>query len=572
MWYLSYLEKRRRWPPGWPQMRSPAWLLWLLICLQTAAVELLSWSPCFGQASVVPLMQEVSVNRGGKSRFQLQIANRSPGPLSLTMYVYSFDISETGVPQPVGGDIARSCRGWITLTPTAFDLEPDSVQVVEGVIQAPTDAVGGYYAFITSEYALPSQPVLLGGSDKSKFQIDLGRGVSSSLLVTVRSSQNTVNLEPDSLILLTGRAGSLSAAEHWGVATAGNRWQAILPIRNTGNTHTQAEGEVSIWTESARLIEKASLTGGRGFVLPDKRRLFTAEGTKALTDGTYMVRIQLRTREGKLVQGSFPYTVFKGKAARGAASESMRALLEASTPKFSLASRYLDYSITPGGTRTKGLTLTSHASDTLTVYPRLIDWTLSDSGSVVLNPKQSDVAKSCLSWITVTPDPVVLPPRRNVSVRVVVVAPPEIDGEYYGGVVFKTSAAGPDLPSELELARTALITVASSTDLKYDVGVKTFDHKPVSDMMRAFVVNVVNSGNVHCYVAGKVEIYDSAWKLATDAVTFGGTSDYVLPGKARGYVVPCPGSLEAGKYEAVVEVECAEKARPVVARIDFYEN
>lgn len=544
----------------------------LLVGLLACAVQLLSWSPGFGQASVVPLMQEVSVNRGGKAKFQIQIANRSPGPLSLTMQVYSFDISEIGVPQPVGGDIARSCRGWITLTPRTFELRPDSVQVVEGLIQAPVDVVGGYYAFITSEYVVPSEPLLLGGTEKSKFQIDLGRAVSSSLLVTVRSSQNTVQLEPDSLVLLTGRGGSVSAAEYWGVADAGNRWQVILPVRNTGNTHTQAEGEVSIWTENARLIERASLTGGRGFVLPDKLRLFTAEGTKALPDGAYMVRIQIRTREGKLVQGSFPYTVFKGKAARGVASESMRALLEASTPKFSLATKYLDYSITPRGTRTKGLMLTSHTSDTLTIYPRLIDWTLSDSGAVMLGPKPSQVAKSCVPWITVTPNPLSLAPRRNASVRVVVVAPPEIDGEYYGGVVFETSAAGPDLPSELELARTALITVASSTDLKYDVGVKTFDHKPVSDMMRAFVVNVVNNGNVHCYVSGKVEIYDSAWKLATDAVTFGGTGDYVLPGKVRGYVVPCPGALKQGKYEAVVEVECAEQAKPVVARTNFYEN
>jgi hypothetical protein len=543
-------------------------LLGLLVC----ALELLSWSPGFGQASIVPLIQEVSVNRGGKAKFQLQVANRSPNPLSLTMQVYSLDISEIGVPQPVAGDIARSCRAWITLTPRTFELKPDSVQVVEGVIQAPVDAVGGYYAFITSEYVVPSEPLLLGGADKSKFQIDLGRAVSSSLLVTIRSSQNTVELKPDSLELLTGRGPLLSAAEHWGVANVGNRWQVILPIRNTGNTHTQAEGEVSIWTENARLIEKAGLTGGRGFVLPDKIRLFTAEGNKALADGTYMVRIQIRTREGKLVQGSFPYTVLKGKATAGTASESMRALIEASTPKFSLGARYLDYSITPGGTRTKGLTLTSHTSDTLTIYPRLVDWTLSDSGAVTLDPRPSEASKSCVPWITVTPNPIVIAPRRNASARVVVVAPPEIDGEYYGGVVFEASAASLDLPSELELARAALITVASSTDLKYEVGVKTFDHKPVSDMMRAFIVNVVNSGNAHCYVAGKVEIYDSAWKLATDAVTFGGTSDYVLPGKGRGYVVPCPGSLKQGKYEAVVEVECAEQAKPVIARINFYEN
>jgi hypothetical protein len=557
-----------------PSMSSrtgfPRYLVWAVLLL---VFQLLSVSPGFGQVSVVPLMQEVTVNRGGKTRFQLQVANRSAAPLALTMHVYDLDISEEGVPWPIREEVPTSCKAWITFTPKAFELAAGQVQVVDGVLEAPTDAVGGYYGFITCEFDMPVEAVVFGEAGKSKADVEVERGVSSTLLVTVRSSKNTVELEPDSLDLFSGKGPQSAKLENSPAANnAGRVWQVVLPVTNSGNVHTKATGEVSIWTENARLVEKAPLSAGRGYLLPAKRRLFRAEGTKALADGLYLVRVQLRTREGKLLQGSFPYSIIGGKSIPGAASDGIRALLEASAPRFSLSAMQLEYKITGGGTRTRGLMLTNHTSDTLSVYPRLTTWTLDDSGKVIIDPPLSEHTRSCASWITVSPNPISLAPQRGASALVTVVAPQEIDGEYYACVTFETSEAGQNLPAELELARSALIMVSSSSKPVYEAAVKSFDYKPVSPMMRAFVVNVVNTGNVHCYVSGKVEIYDSEWKQPTEPVTFGGPYDYVLPGKVRGYVVPCPGSLKPGNYEAVVQVECAEQVRPVVSKVTFYAS
>ena len=88
-------------------------------------------------------------------------------------------------------------------------------------------------------------------------------------------------------------------------------------------------------------------------------------------------------------------------------------------------------------------------------------------------------------------------------------------------------------------------------------------------MMRAFVVNVANRGNVHCFASGKLEIYDKQWNLVQEPVPFGGPGDYILPERVRGYVVPFPGALETGTYEAVVTVKYHEEAAAVISKIKF---
>lgn len=547
-------------------------LVWVSCCGIALLCYLVSVQPALGQVSIVPLVQEISVNRGGRTHFELQVANRGSEPLSCAMQVYDLDVSAEGRPAPIREETEWSCVDWITFTPNVFELQADEVQMVEGLLHAPKDALGGFYGFITCEFSLPMEAFTFGDQQKSKANVQLGRAVSSILLVSTRSSKNYVQLEPDSLILTSGRGAPSDITPASPTSVAGRFWQVVLPVENTGNIHTVAQGEVSIWTENLRVVERAQLQAGRGYVLPGRERLFKAEGTKPLDDGIYMVKAQIRTREGKLVQGSFPYSIVDGRAVRGAASEALRALIEASTPKFSLSKRLLDYKITPMAKRTKGIRLTNHTPDTLSISARAVTWTLNDSGKVVLNPDASELAKSCVSWMTVWPDPVSIPPKRSSTVKVTLAAPPEIEGEYYGGVIFETTSTYQDVPTELELARTLLIMASSSKNLKSRAEIASFTCDPISPMMRAFVVDVANVGNVHCFVSGKLEIYDKEWKLAMEPITFGGPGDYVLPDRVRRYVVPCAGSLKAGKYEAVVAVKYHEDDPTVVQRMNFYAN
>ena len=54
-----------------------------------------------------------------------------------------------------------------------------------------------------------------------------------------------------------------------------------------------------------------------------------------------------------------------------------------------------------------------------------------------------------------------------------------------------------------------------------------------------------------------------------EPVAFGGTSDYILPDRVRGYAVPCPGALDPGTHEAVVMLDYQDGAAPVIEKIRF---
>lgn len=509
------------------------------------------------------------MSRGGRTRFQLRIGNRTAEALTFSMHPYDFDINENGMPFASVEETQWSCADWITFTPQTFELQGDETQIVEGLVRAPKDAQGAYYAFITSDFRTPTKPLSFGEGDESQINLELGRAVSSVLMVTLRSSKNYVQLEPDTLILASGQSASFDVALDPAVQGSANVWEVTLPVANTGNIHTVAAGEVSIWTEDMRVVERAKLLAGRGYVLPGKRRLFQAQGTKALHDGIYMVRASMRTREGKFVQGSFPYSIVHGKSIPGAASEAIRALVEASMPRFSLSERLIDFKVSPRSTRTRGVMLTNHISDTLSIHARVVPWCLNDSGYVVLNPDQSEAVKPCVSWITVSPSPVSLPPGRSGAAKVMVTAPEELDGEYYAALVFETSNSEVRLPTELELARTALVTVSSAKNLEYKADIESVTYQLISPMLRGFVVNVANNGNVHCFVSGKLEIYDREWNLVMEPITFGGAGHYILPQRVRGYFVACPGALEPGRYEAAIIVEYHEEAAPLISKLYF---
>jgi hypothetical protein len=138
-------------------------------------------------------------------------------------------------------------------------------------------------------------------------------------------------------------------------------------------------------------------------------------------------------------------------------------------------------------------------------------------------------------------------------------------------VVFESQESGAALPTEFELPRTLLMTVSSAQSLEYQAEIESFDHKPVSPLMRVFVVNALNTGNTHCFASGKIEIYDLKFNLVMEPVHFGGPNDYVLPGRVRGYAVPFPGALDPGTYEAVVMLDYHEGVEPVISKIRFNE-
>lgn len=544
-------------------LRGTVGALAILTCLISAPLVL-------GQVSIIPLVQEISVNPGGKTRFDLRIRNRSEQTMTFSVRGSNLDISQEGLPSPVAQETDWSCAEWITFTPTVFELQEDSVQVIQGLLSAPVGIVGGHYAFITCQYRVPREPISFVPGEEARAQVELGRAVSSVLLVTVRSSKNDAQLRPDSLFLVSGQGETSSMILDQSAQSGPDVWQVTLPVTNTGNLHTVAAGQVSIWTEEMRLVERADLRAGKGYVLPGKSRLFKAEGTRRLDDGIYMVRVAIRTREGKFTGGSFPFYIMQGTAVSDVPPETVREMLEAFTPKFGLSKNLLEFAVTPNARRTGGIRLTNYLPDTLSVTARPVAWTTDDHGNVVFEPDSSQLVKPCTSWLAVSPNPIVIPPKRGATAKVTVTAPSELDGEYYGAIVFEIEDTRKDLPPELQIRRTALVMVTSATGLVTKASVEVLAYEPVSQLMRTFTIDVANDGNVHCFASGKLTILDKNWDRVLEPVTFGGLQDYLLPEKSLTYVIPCAGALEPGRYKAVFEVKYSDEARSAVVEYHFF--
>jgi len=552
-----------------PYISCRTHLLRSVVCTLAILTALISAPVVTAQISIIPLIQEVSVNAGGKTRFDLRIGNRSEETMTFSMQSSNLNISQEGVPSPMAQETDWSCAEWITFTPSVFELQKDSFQVVQGLLTAPVGVVGGHYAFIVCQYRVPAEPTPFVPGKEPRARVELGRAVSSVLLVTVRSSKNDAQLRPDSLLLVSGQGETPALALDRSAQSGPKIWQVTVPVTNTGNLHTVATGQVSIWTEDLRLVERADLLAGKGFVLPGKTRLFKAQGTRPLDDGIYMVRVAIRSREGKFAGGSFPFYIVQGMPTSDVPTETVREIMQALTPKFGLSKNLLDFAVTPNARRTDGIRLTNYSPDTLSVLARLIAWTTNDSGYVVFDPDPWQLVKPCVSWLEISPNPILIPPKLAATAKVTVAAPPELEGEYYGAVVFETEDVRKDLPPELQAARTVLVMVSSAAGLVRKATIEVSDYKPISPLMRTFTISVANAGNVHCYASGKLTILDKNWKAVLEPITFGGSQDYLLPGKSFTYVVPFAGALEPGRYSAVFEVQYSDEARSEVTEYYF---
>lgn len=526
---------------------------------------------CFNavaQVSLVPQLQELDLNRGGKSRFSLRVANRGTEPQTFTMNARAMDISPNGVPSPLPKADERSCAEWIAMDPGVFTLYEDEVQIVECIIEGPVDAVGSYSAFITADYRLEAQ-VASFEKRKGETTMELGMAVSSVLLTTVRSRENRFELRPDSLVVLSGQQGSNEQDRRPFSKSSSGVWNITVPVNNTGNIHAVVQGKVSLWTEDMRLLEESRLSAGRGYILPGKVRLFHAEGLQELPDGIYLIKVNLQTRSGRMVQGMFPYSVFKGRANPGAASEAIRDLLKSFTPQFSLSTNSLDYEVSPGARRTQGVRIESHSEDSLQIHARLTDWSLSDSGRVVLDPLMVDHERSCVPWLEVTPNPLTILPGRAATAKIKLVAPEELVGEYYAAVVFETNDVAANLPAAEQLHRSVMVTSSAPSTAVNGIEINSIGVSPMGPLNRVFMINIENVGNVHCFCMGRVTVFDKSWKVVLEPVNFGSEKDFILPGKVRGFAVTCPGALENGEYKAVVEVKYHED-HPQLAEEYFF--
>jgi len=222
-------------------------------------------------------------------------------------------------------------------------------------------------------------------------------------------------------------------------------------------------------------------------------------------------------------------------------------------PGFSLQDQYLDFDVQPGSHRTKGVTLASHAEDTLKITARLLDWDVDEGGQIkLLSVAKPARARSSTDWISVTPNPLVIPPGQKKVAKLLVEGPEEIDGEYYAAVLFDPEGTRTELPSEFQTNRALFLAASDKRSVKASAELSFAVNPGRKGCSYDIVLN--NTGNVHCFGTGEVRLLDNKGERVTDPIEFGRGEEFILPGGMRTYVVPWRGELEPGRYRAEVTV------------------
>jgi hypothetical protein len=527
-------------------------LVRIVLCFVFAVFFLTMVPPVHGQVGMAPQLKEVKIFRGGRQVFHLLVKNHGSETISLHMLADDMDLSEAGAPTVAGEGYERGCANWVTFTPKEFTVDPKSSQDVRVMVKAPKEAIGSYSAILRCQ-AIMQKMLQVPAVEKGSTGLEFTVGVGSLLLATVTSSQNTVILNPDTVTLDPGRViidNPLAKTEESGKKA----WLVEVPVANDGNVYTIVQGDASIWTPSGRLVGRAPLFAGRGFVFPNGRRIFKATGEIPLSDGAYLVRANIRSREGRSRSGSFPFTVVNGVAHAGSDSEELDQILRASLPGFSLQNQYVDFDVQPGSRRTKGVMLTSDAQDTLKLTARLLDWNVDETGNIeLLSQGKSPHERSCTPWISVDPNPLLIPPGQKKVAKLVLEGPKQIDGEYYAAVLFDPEGTKSGLPSEFQIPRALFVAASDKRSVKPSAEISFAVNPARKGCSYEIVLN--NTGNVHCFATGRVNLLDDKGDRVTDPIEFGSGEEFVLPGGMRMLTVPWQAELQPGRYRAEVTVD-----------------
>ncbi len=517
-----------------------------------------------------PQIKELNISRGGSNEFNFTITNHGNEPYLLLMLVENMDMDADGQAFAADPEYKRGCASWITFNEESFSLEPGQSKDVKTRVRVPKDAAGSYFSIVRCMLA-DEKTVELGKSQKSISALGLSIGVGAYVFVTIPSSSNKISLKPDSISIYPG----ISSAKGPLAKNAENAspWKIQVSLRNEGNVYTQAYGEISIYTKGGRIVEKSSLTAGRGYIFPERTRIFMATGTKSLEDGAYLARVNFASKDGKTGRGIFPFSIVNGKEHLGTESEEILSLARASSPGFFLSERYIDLDVMPNAHRTKGVSIFNNKKDTLVVYPKVIEWLTDKKGVITFyDIGEADCERSCAKWLTLTPDSLIIPPNTKKDIRITLNAPPQMDGEYYAGIRFETADLRKDLPVEFLLPSTMLLTSSDKRTKKEIGSIIEINKKKLERSGCLFEVKFENKGNTHCFADGEIEIYGPNDAKIGEPIKFGSRDDFIFPGVIRTYEVALQETLEKGFYRAYVKISYAEKTKSLVENFSFQIN
>lgn len=247
--------------------------------------------------------------------------------------------------------------------------------------------------------------------------------------------------------------------------------------------------------------------------------------------------------------------------------------LHAQQPPLSLAISppTFELSANPGDTKTNSLRV-----DNLTDEPQHITvgrrnfTALGEEGQP--NLTEDETAFALASWLRVTPETVIIPPRASQVFEFVITVPANAEpGGHFGSIIFKTDAKPVTGQSGVAVGQEigSLILLKVAGQINEQASIESF--KPAKNFWEygpvTFETRLKNAGNVHVKPVGTITITNMfGRKVATLPLE----SRNVLPSSIRKFSTNWPQKWLWGRYTATLSVAYGGKDQIVTASTNFW--
>jgi hypothetical protein len=518
----------------------------------------------FGNQSVLgasfmlaPPRVELSLRPGSRQNVKLAVLTKvgEGGPdevMYMRFYVVDFELSNTGeVVFREPGSLKQSASNWIDLETRDFQMHPDERRMIDMNIRVPGAPAGGYYSAIVLEQ-LP-----VGGIMRGQKVVHTVRFVTLvELTVEGRGS-----LQRDAAItkVNVGRVGEKRGSGF------------TVTVENRGNVHIRGSGQLMVKTAGGGRLASLPLEAGRGTILPNGSRDFTAVLDRLLPTGNYVAEAVIKYGMRGTAVARVPFSVSgRGLVATGT-------LDAEKTVRFFVDPYWADLTAGPGAFRTVPISVQNGEENHIHVSSKAVDVTFDLDGRLVV----SDVAGgpwSCAEWIEIKPAEFDLRPRERRNVIVTVALPKDVVGGRSAQVDFTATKPVPEGTPPLtgSTGTTLILTIPGQVDVAGEIsGLRVVDTRTEQGIR--FEAVFANKGNVPVAPKGKL-VVRSAGKAKETASTFssgGGQNQVigeialdeimgvVLPEGARRVKASYPAVLGPGDYtaEMVLDYGAADPAR-----------
>jgi len=207
-----------------------------------------------------PVSINLSIKPGSSATTTLEVMNNSSSPVNINLKLETFaGFGQTGQAKIFPAALNNSSLGWVKFSKKTIVAQPGVWEPVKMTISLPSSASLGYY------YAVLFNPSIHTTTPGKR--VTIVKGANAVLvLVDTHSTNESRALSLSSFTSLKGIYEYLPAS-------------FSVTVHNTGNIYVAPEGNIYISRDSNfhNIIDTLNLNQGGGNVLPNSKRVFTAQ-------------------------------------------------------------------------------------------------------------------------------------------------------------------------------------------------------------------------------------------------------------------------------------------------------